>query len=147
MTGLAFTLMIEPPTRTAQQKGECVRHGRIYHYVKPEVQEAEDVLRLALRPYKPPMPYDGPIRLTCTWQFQKGKTHKDGEWRITRPDTDNLQKMLKDCMTKEGFWIDDSRVCYEICKKKWASTPGLAIVIEPLEVFDLDNRTARDPVP
>lgn len=136
MTGMAFTLLIDPPTRTAQQKGESVRGGRIIHYVKREVQEAEDTLRLALRPYRPPVPYDGPIKLTCSWCFDKGKSHKDGEWRTTRPDTDNLQKLLKDCMTKEGFWVDDSRVCYEICKKMWTTKPGLAIVIEPMEVLN-----------
>ena len=29
--------------------------------------------------------------------------HEDGEYRTTRPDTDNLQKLLKDCMTAVGF--------------------------------------------
>ena len=29
---------------------------------------------------------------------------------VTKPDTDNLQKLLKDCMTKCGFWKDDAQV-------------------------------------
>ena len=33
----------------------------------------------------------------------------DGEYRTTKPDTDNLQKLLKDCMTATGFWTDDAQ--------------------------------------
>jgi Holliday junction resolvase RusA-like endonuclease len=130
---MQFFLDIIPPTRTAQQKGESIQGGRIVHYVKKEVREAEDTLRTALRPHRPPMPLDGPLMLICDWQFPAGKSHKDGEWRITRPDTDNLQKLLKDCLTKEGFWIDDSRVCYDVCKKSWSDAPGILVTILPLE--------------
>lgn len=42
--------------------------------------------------------------------FPRNKTHKHKEWRVTKPDTDNLQKMLKDCMTLTGFWNDDAQV-------------------------------------
>ena len=50
-----------------------------------------------------------------------------------RPDTDNLQKLLKDCMTAEHFWTDDALVCSEITEKFWADTPGIWIHIEPVE--------------
>ena len=58
--------------------------------------------------------------------------HKDGEYRITKPDTDNLQKMLKDCMTLVGFWKDDALVASEITEKFWAEKPGIYIRIEEL---------------
>ena len=128
-----FYLNIDPPTRTAQQKGESIQGGRIVHYVKREVRDAEMTLREALRPHRPPAPLDGPLSLTCCWAFPRGKSHKDGEWRITRPDTDNLQKLLKDCMTREGFWVDDSRVCFEVCLKHWSDKPGILITVEQLE--------------
>ena len=51
----------------------------------------------------------------------------------TKPDTDNLQKLLKDCMTAEHFWTDDALVCSEITEKFWADTPGIWIHIEPVE--------------
>ena len=25
-------------------------------------------------------------------------------WKTSKPDTDNLIKMLKDCMTRTGYW-------------------------------------------
>ena len=59
--------------------------------------------------------------------------HPDGSYRTTKPDTDNLQKLLKDCMTAEHFWTDDALVCSEITEKFWADTPGIWIHIEPVE--------------
>ena len=55
-------------------------------------------------------PYRTGVRLFTKWCFPKGRNHKNGEYRITKPDTDNLQKMLKDCMTLVGFWQDDALV-------------------------------------
>lgn len=63
------------------------------------------------------------------WLFPKGR-HRDGEYRTTKPDTDNLQKLLKDCMTVAGFWKDDALVCSEIVEKFWAGTSGIWIRVE-----------------
>ena len=58
---------------------------------------------------------------------------KNGLYRITKPDTDNLNKMLKDEMTKLHFWKDDAQVCLEIIEKFWALTPGLYICAQQIE--------------
>lgn len=97
----------------------------------PEVKNAKNKLLSALCPRKPAEPYKCAVRLTCKWLFPKG-SHKDGEYRTTKPDTDNLQKMLKDCMTKSGFWEDDALVASEICEKFWAEVSGIYIKIEEL---------------
>ena len=69
------------------------------------------------------------------WLFPKGKSHKHGEWRKTRPDTDNLQKLLKDCMTQVRFWKDDAQVVSEKVQKRWSNEPtGIYVVIKELEV-------------
>jgi len=65
------------------------------------------------------------------WCFPRG-VHKDGEYRITKPDTDNLQKMFKDVMTHLGFWKDDALVASDLCEKFWAEIPGIYIKIQPL---------------
>ncbi len=131
---LSFFLDIDPPTRTAQQKGASVIGGHVHHYVKPEVRAAQDILRAALRPYAPAKPLEGALCLKCRWFFVS-KSHKPGTWRTTRPDTDNLQKGLKDCMTAEGFWKDDAQVVMEICSKRWSATPGIEISILTEEAF------------
>lgn len=63
--------------------------------------------------------------------FPAGR-HQQGEYRITKPDTDNLQKLLKDCMTSVGFWKDDALVASEIAEKFWADPPGIYIRIKEL---------------
>ena len=81
--------------------------------------------------YKPRRRIEAGCRLITKWCFPKGK-HQDGEYRITKPDTDNLQKLLKDCMTLCGFWKDDALVASEIVEKFWARIPGIYIKIEEL---------------
>ena len=127
-------LSIVPPTTTAQEHQVKVIRGRPFFYDPPKVKYAREVLRTNLRLHRPPAPLTGPVKLRAVWYFPKGKTHKDGEWKITRPDTDNLQKLLKDCMTAEGFWKDDAQVAVEMVEKKWSADPvGIGIEIELLE--------------
>lgn len=129
---MQFTLNITPPTATAQEKGVSVRGGKPHHYEKKEVKAARAILEAALAPHIPAQPMTGPIRLVTEWRFPRGKSHKDGEWRITRPDTDNLVKGLKDCMTRLGFWDDDSRVCCELISKTWSDNPGITIRVDEI---------------
>ena len=77
--------------------------------------------------------YTKPIRLMVKWLFPITGKHYDGEYKGTSPDTDNLQKMLKDVMTDLGYWTDDALVASEIIEKFWASRPGIYIAIEELE--------------
>ena len=121
-----------PPTSTSQENKTAVVNGRVMHFKTKAAQKALADLTAALKPFTPPEPFDGPIRLICCWKFPRGKGHKENEWRITRPDTDNLQKGLKDVMTRLGYWVDDSRVCVEIVSKIWSDHPGIDISIQPI---------------
>lgn len=133
---MKFFLEIEPPTATAQEKKVSIRSGKPVYYDPAPVKAAKKLLIGALTPHRPDQPIEGAVAMTTTWLFPKGKSHKDGEWRVTRPDTDNLQKLLKDCMTKCGFWKDDAQVVREIVEKKWSDDPiGISIQITELEVM------------
>ena len=55
----------------------------------------------------------GPVTLTAAWHFPIPDGHRDGEPKTTKPDTDNMQKLLKDVMTEAGFWKDDAQVFSE----------------------------------
>lgn len=121
---------ITPPTATSQENKVATINGKQIHYKSARAKQTFRVLQDALRPHIPAEPLDGPIRLITEWRFPRGKSHKDGEWRITRPDTDNLVKALKDVMTRLGFWVDDSRVCCELISKTWSDRPGITIIYE-----------------
>ena len=76
----------------------------------------------------------GKVRVYVKWLFPVGRGHFDGDWRTTPPDTDNLQKALKDVMTKLRFWGDDAQVASEIAEKFWAARPGIYVVAYEMPV-------------
>ena len=116
-----FFLAIDPPTATAQEKQVRIVNGKPVFYDPAPVKSAKNLLV-------------GPVSLSTVWLFPKGKRHKHGEWRVTKPDTDNLQKLLKDCMTRCGYWKDDAQVVRETVEKRWSDDPtGIYIEIKPLE--------------
>ena len=130
-----FFIEMNPPTATAQEKKVTVVGGKPRYYDPAPVKEARKKLTGKLIFHRPDTPLTGPVALTTLWLFSKGKSHKNGEWRSTKPDTDNLQKLLKDCMTKCGFWKDDAQVVRETVEKRWSDDPaGIYIEIEELEV-------------
>lgn len=126
-----FFMAMEPPTVTHQEHKVTIVNGKPVFYDTPELKVAKEKLIGNLYKYRIMEPYRTGVRLITKWCFPK-KEHKDGEYRITKPDTDNLQKMLKDCMTLVGFWKDDALVASEITEKFWAKTPGIYIRIEEL---------------
>ena len=131
---MKFFMIMTPPTATAQEKKVRVVNGRPMYYDPAPVKNAKRQLMTYLRLYKPKTPFTGAIALTVRWLFPKGRSHKHREWRTSRPDTDNLQKMLKDCMTKCGFWKDDAQVVKETVEKIWSDEPvGIEIEITELE--------------
>lgn len=129
---LQFFLPMIPPTVTAQEHKVTIRNGKPVFYDPPELKEARAKLTAHLAQHKPEKPYTCGVRLITSWCFP-GEGHADGEYRTTRPDTDNLQKLLKDCMTAVGFWKDDALVASELCEKFWAQVPGIFIKIEVLQ--------------
>lgn len=129
-----FFMAMKPPTTTAQEKKVEIVKGKPVIYEPRQVREAREKLMTALIPFKPKKPMTGPLWLGVKWIFpDETKRHADGAYRSTRPDTDNLEKMLKDCMTKSGFWKDDAQVSVEHVEKRWTrGIPGIAIILEEL---------------
>lgn len=126
-----FFMAMDPPTCTHQEKQVHVVKGKPVFYDPPEVKAAKQKLIGYLTKHKPAEKYTGPVELVTKWCFPKGR-HQNGEYRSSKPDTDNLQKLLKDCMTAAEFWKDDCLVCREITEKFWADIPGIYIRIEEL---------------
>ena len=127
-----FFMAMEPPTVTHQEKRITYVNGRAHFYEGPDLKEARRKLEAYLAKHKPAAPYTAAVRLVTKWCFPRRGSHQNGEWRTTKPDTDNLQKLLKDVMTGLHFWKDDALVCSELCEKFWADIPGIYIHIEEL---------------
>lgn len=128
-----FFMPMKPPTMTHQQKKVSVRNGKPNFYEDDQLKAVRANLEAHLAGHVPEVKYTGAVRLITKWCFPiKGK-HKDGEWKKTKPDTDNMIKMFKDVCTKLGYWTDDALVTSDIIEKFWAEIPGIFVSIEDLE--------------
>ena len=133
---MQFFIPMRPPTVTHHDKElhAFMRGGRpcaVLHD-SPELKDARAKLRAGLAPHAPAIPLGGPVRLVVKWLFPAEGRHLDGAWKTSKPDTDNLDKALKDEMTRLHFWQDDAQVASEISEKFWANTPGIFIQVEVL---------------
>lgn len=126
------------PTVTHQHQAIRVatnRYGKSYPqiYDTPAIKMERARLQFFLHRNRPQRMLQGPVRLYVEYRFQVPKSRKAGEWKDTRPDTDNLIKLLKDCMTEACWWKDDAQVCWEECCKRYvAANPGICIYAEEL---------------
>lgn len=141
-----FLPMDKIPTVTAQQKGERVAGGKIVHYDKKSVRDAKREFAALLAPHAPAEPYARgvPLFLKLSFYYPWRGRVKDPATRFktTKPDADNAAKILIDCMTKAGFWWDDSQISiYRIDKVEVntkyrgedAGVTGIYVDVAPIE--------------
>lgn len=128
-----FMPMENPPTATAQERRVAKQGGKVFFYDTPEIRDAKSLLIGHLMKHVPEKPIKCGVHLIVVWMFPAGEKHKDGKWRTSKPDTDNLQKLLKDCMTQAGYWTDDALVVWESVQKRWSKTKtGIYVEIRRL---------------
>ena len=127
----SFFLPILPPTTTHQTKRVNWQAKKFYD--SDEVKALRKKFEAYTSQFKPEAPVDGPVQLVTKWLYPITKGRANGQYKTTRPDTDNMIKLLKDCMTRVGFWNDDAQVASEITEKFWAEQPGIFIEVRRLE--------------
>ena len=130
---LEFFMAMEPPTITHQAKGLVVQNGKAAVYDSAELRTARTKLKANLSKHIPKRFMEGPVWLGVKWRFPIKGAHRDGEYKTSRPDTDNLEKMLKDAMEDLGFFKNDAQVVSEHVEKFWADIPGIYIVMWEIE--------------
>ena len=132
-----FFLPMIPPTVTQQEHKVMVNRktGRVQFYDPPELRAARAKLTDLVGRYAPEQPLEGALQLVTKWIWPM---EADGQivlsgmeyrWKTSKPDTDNLIKMLKDCMTRTGYWKDDAQVVSEITQKFYGPKAGIYIEV------------------
>jgi len=125
-----FYPMDKIPTVTAQEKGVNFKNKAFY--TKSAVLEVKRLYTVMLLKHRPKRCLEGAIALKVSFRFQKDKSHKEGEWKTSKPDTDNMLKLLKDVATECGYWTDDSQVCAELVTKKYSEDSGIYFYAEEI---------------
>ena len=130
-----IVLDIDPPTTTAQQHrfGGYDKNGKAIIYDTQKLKEARSLLMDYLGLYAPREKMQGELELTVVWTFPVKDKKKWGKRKTTKPDTDNLQKLLKDCMTRTFYWEDDAQVCREVIEKYWGEKGSIDISVRRLD--------------
>ena len=141
---IEFFLPMIPPTATQQEHKIVVRDGRPHFYEPTNVRAARQKLMGLLAQHAPNDPAEGAVRLITKWIWPLPAKDRDkhtassnmeyAEYKITRPDTDNMIKMLKDCMTRTGYWQDDAQVASEVTEKFRGMQPGIYVRVEDITV-------------
>lgn len=83
-------------------------------------------------------PFTGPLKvdIMAIWSWPKSMSEKKrklagSHWKITRPDRDNLDKIIGDG-GNQIVWADDSQIVAGETLKQYGATPGVRVTVERL---------------
>lgn len=128
-----FMPMRQPPTTTHQQKQVVIRNGKPIFYEPEDLKAARAQLMAHLAKHVPERKLKGPLQLIVKWCFPITGNRKDGEYKDTRPDNGNSNKLLEDCMEDLGFFErGDQQIASLIVEHFWAELPGIYISLKEL---------------
>ncbi len=129
---IEFFMPMRIPNTTHQMKQVAVVNGKPHFYEPQDLQDARKKFKAYLGMHRPPETLTGAVRLLTKWVYESTGKHPADTWKVTRPDTDNMVKLLKDCMTEEGFWKDDAQVASEITEKFYGQHEGIYVRVEEI---------------
>ena len=137
---LEFTIPCNPPKATAQSTSRIFynkKTGKPFFGKNDKGRATRNELLTLLEPYRPSTPIRTAVCLTVHWDYPHLKnTPKKYLDKIIpcskRPDADNILKMLCDCLTRLGFWLDDAQIVKLNFEKNYSPNPHIYIKIEKI---------------
>lgn len=132
-----FEPMIVPEITHQEKKVNVVydkkkkKHIPVF-YEPQELQNVREKFMAHFAKYVPDEKFIGPVRMITKWCFPLIEGRHDGEYKGTKPDCGNLNKLLEDCLEDLGFYKNDAQISSSITEKFWADIPGIYIRIEAL---------------
>lgn len=131
-----------------QPRPKAFSRGGMARVYDPGTAEGwKGLIAQAAKPVLPSSPLDMPIRVDLTFYFPRPKSHyRTGKRKTERradaptfhcgkPDRDNLDKAVLDCMTTLRFWRDDSQVCDGRIRKLYDDGHGPGCWVRISEAF------------
>ncbi len=131
-----------PPKTTGQASARIMKKkdGTMFvgKFASGKGKAAQNDLLALLAPHRPAEPLTGPVacHILFRWPWRKSESRRNraiGRMPCdTRPDLDNLAKMVLDCMTRMAYWRDDGQVAMLTIAKQWGERPGIGICAEQM---------------
>ena len=94
-----------------------IRHTSHGTYIPSNLRRTMDMYMAALDPYGGQV-LTGPLELRIVFVYAVKDKKKWLKPKTSVPDIDNIAKPFIDCMTKTGFWKDDSQIV-KLKLEKW----------------------------
>lgn len=117
-----------------------VRHGFARAYTPAATEHAEHDVAVLAAQHAPSMPHAGPVVIDlefvlpvpASWSRKKQAAALAGDLRpISKPDRDNLEKLVLDALTRSGrWWRDDSQIVDGRSRKVYGAAPCTRVVVE-----------------
>ena len=114
---IALNEPFDIPASTPQQR----KLGGKNTYPTNGLRYARAAWQALLEKYKPSRPIAGPVSLAVLLFYHTKSRAVALAPKTSRPDGDNLLKVIKDAATKAGWWIDDAQVYDEHITRYWTS--------------------------
>lgn len=134
---ISFTVRMVPTAKGRPRS--FVRGGRAMHYTPDKTDQAErDFIALADQ-HAPASPLEGPVGLILEFEFPippswSKRRKADAHHHVSRPDLDNLVKLVTDAMTRSGrWWRDDSQVARVVATKVYGLAPQIRVWLQECE--------------
>jgi Holliday junction resolvase RusA-like endonuclease len=130
------------PTKATHQSSLRImksKSGRMFvgKFAKSAIKSWITEFNLKIKRFRPDVPWDGPTEVNIQFKFPWNKSTprkylNREEWKTTRPDLDNMEKVILDSLTSEGFLVDDSIICLKTTSKKCSNTPCIIITLRQI---------------
>jgi Holliday junction resolvase RusA-like endonuclease len=131
--------MVEPRTIAFTIPGEAVPFARagggknVPRFTPKKQRDAMGVVKLfCQRAMQGAVPIQGPVELSIAAYYLRPKARKDGQWKSSRPDADNISKLIKDALNTVA-WRDDAQVCSLHVWKRYDDTARVSVRIVEME--------------
>lgn len=119
------------PVPKARPRFSRARTGRAFAYTPKSTQEAEARIRAAWIKEYGTQPLDGALRMTVMFSMPIPKSRRDikpGDMHTSRPDLDNLLKLVQDALNGIAY-KDDSQLWSVTAHKSYDKEPETWVYI------------------
>lgn len=130
---------IIPGNPIAKKRPRFARRGKfVTTYNDQETEEGRFLWEVKQQLKQPPL--EGPIKISCIFYMSRPKNHygtgkNAGKLKLNaptlytkKPDLDNLEKMVFDCLNHVA-WKDDSQIVESVARKIYSENPRTEIKI------------------